>query len=172
MKTSIFVGTSVDGFIARADGALDWLPPEGNPSFEAFLATVDTVAMGRATFESVLKLGEWPYGAMPVFVLSSRELELPAIAGAAVERESGEPGEIAARLEARGVRHLYVDGGITIRRFLRAGLIHRLVITRVPVLIGEGIPLFGPLLGDVVLRHVATREYPGGLVESEYEVAG
>jgi dihydrofolate reductase len=82
----------------------------------------------------------------------------------------GEPAEILARLADRGFRHAYVDGGITIQRFLRAGLIQRLVITRVPILIGAGIPLFGELPHDVALQHVETRHYPSGLVQSEYRV--
>jgi dihydrofolate reductase len=82
----------------------------------------------------------------------------------------GTPAEIVSALEARGVHHIYVDGGITIQRFLRAGLIQRLIITRVPVLIGEGIPLFGSLPKDVRLRHVATLQYASGLVKSEYYV--
>jgi dihydrofolate reductase len=84
---------------------------------------------------------------------------------------SGEPAEIWSQLAARGIQHIYVDGGITIQRFLRAGLIQRLIVTRVPVLIGQGIPLFGALPQDVLLRHVATRQYAGGLVQSEYVVA-
>ena len=91
--------------------------------------------------------------------------------GAVVERMSGAPAEIVSQLAARGIRHIYVDGGITIQRFLQAGLIQRLIITRVPVLIGAGIPLFGALPRDIVLRHVATRQYPSGLVQSEYLVS-
>ena len=87
-----------------------------------------------------------------------------------VERMSGEPPEIVRQLADRGFKHVYVDGGITIQRFLSAGLIDRLVITRVPILIGAGIPLFGPVPGDIHLHHVATRCYNGGLVQSEYEV--
>jgi dihydrofolate reductase len=83
---------------------------------------------------------------------------------------SGEPCEIVTRLEARGFQHAYIDGGLTIQRFLAAGFIDRLVITRVPVLIGEGIPLFGPVLSDIPLHHVATRCHKGGLVQSEYEI--
>ncbi len=171
MRVSVFVGTSVDGFIARANGDLDWLPAGGNPSYDAFMATVDAVVMGRKTFEKVLTFGTWPYGEKPVFVLSTRPLELPALPGAVVEQVSGNPPEIVSQLAARGVRHLYVDGGITIQRFLRAGLIQRLIITRVPVLIGDGIPLFGALQRDIALRHIATRQYAGGLVQSEYVVA-
>jgi dihydrofolate reductase len=84
---------------------------------------------------------------------------------------SGAPAAIVSQLEARGIQHIYVDGGLTIQRFLQAGLIHRLIITRVPVLIGTGIPLFGPLQRDVSLKHVATRHFPSGLVQSEYAVA-
>jgi dihydrofolate reductase len=88
-----------------------------------------------------------------------------------VERLSGAPGDIVSRLAARGIQHIYVDGGITIQRFLQAGLIQRLTITRVPVLIGAGIPLFGATQRDIALKHVATRQFPSGLVQSEYEVA-
>jgi dihydrofolate reductase len=171
MKASVFIGTSVDGFIARRDGALDFLPPGGGEphGYEEFMATVDALVIGRNTYETVLAFDTWPYGNNPVIVLSTRPIA-PAPAGAAVEQMSGEPAEIVAQLEARGIRHIYVDGGITIQRFLAADLIQRLIITRVPVLIGEGIPLFGPLPNDVRLRHIATRHYQSGLVQSEYEV--
>ena len=173
MRISVFVGTSVDGFIARPGGGLDFLPPDGGEphGYVEFMATVDALVIGRKTYETVLGFDGWAYGTKPVFVLSTRPLA-PAPAGAVVERMSGEPAEIVARLAARGLGHLYVDGGITIQRFLRAGLVERLVITRVPVLIGQGIPLFGALPRDVRLRHVATRSYPSGLVQSEYTVEG
>ena len=170
MKTSVFVGTSVDGFIARVNGELDFLPPEPEPhGYDEFMASVDALVIGRNTFETVLGFVGWAYGAKPVFVLSTRPL--PAVPeGAVVERMSGEPAAILAALEARGIGHVYVDGGVTIQRFLQAGLIQTLIITRVPVLIGAGIPLFGALPRDVVLEHVATRQYASGLVQSEYAV--
>lgn len=172
MKASIFVGTSLDGFIARADGTLDFLPPDGGEphGYDEFIATVDALVMGRKTFETVLTFDTWPYGEKPVFVLSTRPLA-PAPPEVVVERMSGPPAEIVSQLAARGIRHIYVDGGITIQRFLQAGLIQRLIITRVPVLIGTGIPLFGALQHDIVLRHVGTRQYASGLVQSEYDVA-
>jgi len=171
VRASVFVGVSVDGFMARPNGDLDWLPPGGGEphGYEEFMATVDALVIGRKTFDTVLSFATWPYGAKPVFVLSSRTLA-PAPAGAAVEHLSGGPAEIVSRLAARGIGHIYVDGGITIQRFLRAGLIQRLVITRVPVLIGAGIPLFGATGRDIALRHVATRSYESGLVQSEYAV--
>ena len=101
--------------------------------------------------------------------MSTRQLDLLTAEGGLVEQMSGAPAEIVAQLKARGFKHAYIDGGITIQRFLAAGLIDRLVITRVPVLIRAGIPLFGPVPRDISLRHVRTRCYNGGLVQSEYE---
>jgi len=170
MSGSVFVGTSLDGFIARKDGSFGFLPDDPEPhGFEEFLASVDALVMGRNTFETVMGFDSWPYGEKRVVALSSRPLDLSRVKGK-VEQMSGEPAEIVAKLEASGARHLYVDGGITVQRFLRAGLIRRLIVTRVPVLIGDGIPLFGALPRDVRLKHVATRSFPSGLVQSEYEV--
>ena len=172
MKASVFIGTSVDGFIARRDGSLDFLPPGGGEphGYAEFMDAVDALVIGRKTYETVLAFDTWPYGEKPVFVLSTRSL-VPAPAGAVVEHLSGDPARIMSQLDGRGIKHVYVDGGITIQRFLRAGLIQRLIITRVPVLIGDGIPLFGSLPCDVRLEHVATRHYSSGLVQTEYRVA-
>jgi dihydrofolate reductase len=171
VKLSVFCGVSVDGFLARPNHALDFLDAGGQEphGFEEFYGCVDVVVIGRRTFEVVLTFGKWPYGKKPVVVLSSRPLDFSAVKGGVVEQMSGEPGEIVKQLRARGFKHAYIDGGITIQKFLAAGCIDRLVITRVPVLIGAGIPLFGPVPQDVSLRHVATRCYKGGLVQSEYE---
>ena len=164
---------SVDGFLARRDDTFDFLlvgeqAPHG---FEEFLASVDVVVMGRRTFEVVLRLGHLAtYGKKPMMVLSGRPLDFSSVKGGVVEQTSGEPTEIVKQLESRSFKHAYIDGGITIQRFLAAGLIDRLVITRVPVLIGEGVPLFGTVPRDISLRHVATHSYKGGLVQSEYEV--
>ena len=171
MNASVFIGTSVDGFIARLNGDLDFLPAGGGEphGYAEFMETVDALVIGRNTYEIVLAFETWPYAEKPVFVLSTRALA-PAPADAVVEHMSGEPAEIVSQLETRGIKHIYVDGGITIQGFLRAGLIQRLIITRVPVLIGEGVSLFGPLPHDVRLEHVATRNYPSGLVQTEYRV--
>jgi len=172
MNVSIFIGTSVDGFIARPNGALDFLPPGGGEphGYDEFMATVDALVIGRKTFETVLGFSAWPYGQKRVVVLSSRTIDFSRVRGGVVEQMAGPPGEIVHKLAAGGAHHLYVDGGNTIQRFLRAGLIERLIITRVPVLIGDGIPLFGTLPRDVRLSHVTTQYYPSGLVKSEYRV--
>jgi dihydrofolate reductase len=172
MKASVFIGTSLDGFIARLNGSFDFLPEGGGEphGYNEFMASVDTIVIGRKTSETVLPMKPWPYGKKRVVVLSSKPLEFSGIVGANVEQMSGPPAEIVSKLAASGAKHLYVDGGITIQRFLGAGLIQRLIITRVPVLIGAGIPLFGSLEKDIRLRHISTKQYPSGLVSSEYEV--
>lgn len=203
MQCTVFIGTSLDGFIARTDGAIDWLtdpgpdaPPAGAPGaaadeepggeghagagpggeepgdfgYHAFFDTVDALVMGRNTYETVRAFGEWPYGDKPVIVLTSREIEIPAGLAATVEAMNAPPREVVRRLGERGMRHLYIDGGRTIQRFLAEGLIQRLIITRLPILIGSGIPLFGPLDRDVRLRHLGTTAYRNGFVQSRYEV--
>jgi dihydrofolate reductase len=172
MLVSVFVGTSVDGFIARRNGDLDFLPADGGEphGYDEFIASVDTIVIGRKTFEKVLSFDSWAYGDKPVVVLSHRPLDLSGVEGS-VEQMAGSPVDITRSLAGRGLQHLYVDGGETIQEFLRARLVNRLTITRVPVLIGDGIPLFGPLPHDIVLRHLNTRQYPSGLVATAYEVA-
>jgi dihydrofolate reductase len=172
MQASVFVGVSVDGYIARVDGALDFLPAGGGEphGYEEFIASVDALIIGRHTYEVVLPFDPWPYAQMPVFVLSTKPLR-PAPKGAVVERLSGPPLEIVSILSGRGFKHAYVDGGLTVQAFLDARLIQRMTITRVPVIIGSGIPLFGATTRDIPLRHVATTQYGSGLVKSEYIVA-
>jgi dihydrofolate reductase len=177
MKASVYIATSLDGFIARENGDLDWLPGGGDAKagedygYKAFMNTVDVLVMGRNTYEKVLTFGEWPYGDKRVVVLTSRELHIPSHLARTVETMSCSPSEVVSRLSARGAKHLYIDGGKTVQGFLNAGLIQRLIITRVPVLIGRGIPLFGPLACDIKLRHIETRQFSCGLVQSTYEVA-
>ena len=171
MKVSVFVGTSVDGFIARPEGELDFLPAGGGEphGYNEFMATIDTIVIGSKTFETVLTLGAWPYEDKRVVVLSSHPVDLTAV-HRAVEQMAGPPAEIVSKLASRGSRHVYVDGGVTIQRFLQEGLVQSLTITRVPVIIGRGIPLFGMLPHDVRLHHVATQSYASGLVKTEYQV--
>ena len=172
MLASVFIGTSVDGFIARPNGALDFLPPDGGEphGYTEFFASVDALVIGRNTFETVLAFPQWPYAEKPVVVLATRPLDLSKVPGTHVEQMRGSPREVISTLEQRGIQHIYVDGGITVQRFLREGLIQRMIITRVPVLIGQGIPLFGSLPNDIRLQHVHTESYASGLVKTEYRV--
>jgi dihydrofolate reductase len=176
-QCAVFVGVSLDGFIARSNGDLDWLMGDGGGDsaeygYNEFIAGIDAIVMGRKTFEKVLTFDKWYYGNKRVVVLSNQPLDLSATQarGGVVEQMAGTPAEIVSKLAASGARHLYVDGGITIQQFLRAGLIHRLIISRLPVLIGDGIPLFGSLTRDIRLSHIATRTYSGGMVQSEYHI--
>lgn len=180
MKCSVYIAVSLDGFIARRDGSLDWLPQPGDAStgdggpgedygYAAFMASVDALVMGRGTYDFVRTVEPWPY-AKPVVVLSSGPLEIPTHLAERVTWMSGTPQEIVQALAARGAQHLYIDGGKTIQRFLADGRIDELVITRIPVLIGDGLPLFGPLPHDVPLRHETTQSFPDGLVQSRYTV--
>src|SRR5258708_7392338 len=168
MIVSVFVGTSVDGFIARQNGSYDFLPDRGGEphGYREFIGSVDTLVIGRKTFEGVLALPAWPYGGKNVVVLSSKLVDFSGVRGNTIRHMAGSPAAIVATLAAKGAQHVYVDGGITIQRFLRDGLVQRLIITQVPVLIGEGIPLFGSLSRDLRLRHVATQQYKSGLAKS------
>lgn len=173
MPVSVFVGTSLDGFIARLDGTFDFLSTGGGEEphgYEEFFASIDAVVMGRNTFEIVAAFHSWPFADKRVVVLSMRAVDLGRVRAGRIEQMSGEPAEIVAKLAASGAHHLYVDGGITVQRFISAGLVDRLTITRVPILVGTGIPLFGVVPRDIPLRHLATQTYRTGLVKSEYEV--
>jgi len=169
----VYIATSLDGFIARRNGDIDWLgkPPAGEDyGYKKFMDTVDILVMGRNTYEKVQSFGFWPYGKTPVVVLTTRPLVIPEELAPSVETMSASPADVVAQLAERGAKHLYVDGGKTVQAFLDAGLIQQFIITTIPVLLGEGIPLFGPLQHDIALRHVETRAFPTGVVQSGYEV--
>lgn len=175
IKSSVFIATSLDGFIARKNGDLDWLPGSDGQTgedlgYEQFIASVDTLVMGRNTYELVQTFGEWPYGGKRVVVLSSRFPKIPERLAEGVEGSSASPAELMRQLQRSGSTHVYVDGGKTIQSFLGANLIQEITITRIPVLLGEGIPLFGPLAGDIKLRHESTKAFDSGLVQSRYSI--
>ncbi len=174
MHASVYVATSLDGFLAGDDGDLEWLtgadPGDADYGFAEFLASVDALVMGRNTFDSVLATGKWAYGAKPVLVLSHRPLDLPNGFSGRAEVVNLSPRAVAAECDRRGFDHVYVDGGETIRSFLGAGLVRRMIITRLPVLLGSGIPLFGPVPADIDLALVGSTSYENGWIQDEYEV--
>jgi dihydrofolate reductase len=179
---SVFLGMSVDGFIARLDGTLSFLdggsPPEdgtapapddgegGDFGFSEFVGAIDAVLMGRSTYQFIQPFVDWPYQGKPVHVLSST-LEPGADDRITVHRSFD---EAVAALGAAGYRRVYVDGGRTVHSFLRAGLIADLTLSRVPVLIGTGLTPFGELAADIRLEHEHTRTFAGGMVQSTYRV--
>ncbi|BDB20466.1 dihydrofolate reductase [Pseudomonas sp. CYM-20-01] len=177
IKCSVFIAASVDGFIARPDGDIDWLHrPEyetaklNGVTYESFIATVDALVMGRKTLEKVLSFAEWPYEGTPVIALFHQPLQIPAHLEGKVEVMAGDVTSLVATLAERGMKHLYIDGGQTIQAFLEAGLMNELIITRIPVLLGQGIPLFSQIGRELELRHIGTHESDNGFVQSRYQV--
>ena len=178
MKISVYIATSLDGFIARENGDLDWLPgsdgSEGGSGedygYHQFMESVDVLVMGRHTYEMVIGFGEWPYEEKRVIVRSSKGVEIPEKLSKKVESKSCSPAELVEELRQTGAKHLYIDGGKTIQGFLNAGLIQEMIITLVPVLIGSGIPLFGKLNQDKKLELIENRSFDNGFVQSKYKI--
>lgn len=176
IKCSVYIATTLDGFIARKNGALDWLPgsdgaaSEEDYGYGEFFASVDALVMGRNTYELARTFSPWPYQGKRVIVLShAYPAALTSIAENA-EGTSAAPATLLQQLANAGVKHVYVDGGKTIQSFLAAGLIDEITLTRIPVLIGEGIPLFAALPHDIKLKHLHTRAFDNGLVQSKYQL--
>jgi len=176
----VFIATSLDGYIARRDGDIQWLtnPPEvrghssaqtvseGPKDYTAFMASVDHLVMGRGTYEKVLTFNAWPYGSKRVIVLS-RTLPTNDDDRITVTRTID---KILSLLDSRNARGVYVDGGKVIQEFLSQDLIDEITISRAPVLLGDGLPLFGPLTADVQLIHLGTTSSDGGMTSSLYHV--
>ena len=172
----VFIATSLDGFIARPDGGIDWLlegwPEVGHDyGFSEFMASVDGLIMGRGTFEKVQAFETWLYS-KPVVVLirTLRQRDVRDDLAGRVRISASAPKDVLAELEREGWKRAYVDGGQVIQSFLREGLIEDMVLTRIPTLLGEGLPLFGALAGDIRLTHLKTTTHTSGLVESHYAV--
>jgi dihydrofolate reductase len=172
----VFIATSLDGYIARPDGDIDWLLQRDDPAedhgYAAFIADIDVIVMGRGSYEKVSSFDSWPY-ALPVLVLSQQLADTPVPDTLLKKvRFSGlSPRDAMNDLARQGVRRVYVDGGQVVQSFLREGLIEDMVITTVPVLIGDGRPLFGALPRDQGLALVSSRSFPSGLVQSTYRLA-
>ncbi|HZW23355.1 dihydrofolate reductase family protein [Noviherbaspirillum sp.] len=177
LRCSVFIATSLDGYIARSDGSIDWLEAANatvtqgeDCGYGAFMSSVDVLVMGRGTFETVLSFPAWPYGDKPVWVVSRTLKSLPATLPPQVRLMNDSPREIVAIAGQCGHQRLYVDGGQLIQAFLRDGLITDLTITTIPVLLGAGRTLFGTLSRDVTLKLASSKSYPFGFVQSTYQV--
>lgn len=170
----VFIATSLDGFIARPDGTLDWLLSRDDPTedhgYDAFIARMDCIVMGRGTYEAVLRFPEWHY-TLPVLVLSSTLTTIPDHLQDRVTVAHLSPTDAMDHLATQGHRRAYIDGGQLIQSFLRARLIETLTITTAPVLLGRGRPLFGDLPADIPLTHDTTTAFPSGLVQSTWRIA-
>ncbi|GMU60196.1 MAG: deaminase [Myxococcaceae bacterium] len=165
--THVFLATSVDGFIARTDGTLDWLDAVQRKGedygYARFFRRVDTVVIGRNTYDFVRTLEEWPYGDKRCVVLTHR----PVKPKAHETFSAGAPGALVSRLARLGARRIYVDGGRVISRFLAAGLIDELTISQIPVLLGHGVRLFQDGM-ERRLKLARTKSFPSGLVQTTW----
>ena len=172
-SNKVYIATSLDGFISDKEGGIEFLDtfPEINTvdtGYHTFIADIDAMVMGRATFEKVLSFGiEWPY-TMPVFVLSNTLKEVEDKYKDKVHLLNGSVGEVLAQIHQKGYHRLYIDGGSVIQDFLRADRIDEMVITTIPVLLGEGIPLFGSLAEPLVFECVETKHYIGKVVQGRF----
>jgi dihydrofolate reductase len=178
MNTSaitLYIATSVDGYIADVEGGVDWLEEfhsesatdEDVEGFSEFFETVDCLVMGATTYEQVLGFGEWPYGDTPTYVFTHRNLS-PATD--AVRFVDGRIAGIVPDLRGR-YEHVRVVGGAQLAQaFLQYRELDTLRLSLIPVLLGDGIPLFGGDYERQRLRLVETRPHDSGIVEHHYEV--
>lgn len=173
MPNFVFIATSLDGYIAKTDGSLDWLFEIPNPDssdfgYNDFINKIDAILMGRITFEKVLTFGSWPYN-KPVFVLSNSIKQIDKELNGKVEIVSGELKSILDKLHNRGIHNIYIDGGKTVSNFVNKDLIDEMIITRIPVLLGGGIPLFHKSDFELKFEHIKTEVYNNALVQSHYK---
>jgi len=173
MKNIVYIATSIDGFIARENGNIDWLmdipnPNENDFGFNEFMERIDAIVMGKNTFEMVLSFSEWPY-IKPVFVLSNTLEVIPDNLSQKAEIIKGDPKRIIKELNSRKYKNLYIDGGITIQNFLNLELIDELIITRIPILLGKGIPLFSEISNEQKYEHITTEVFNNKIVKSRYK---
>ena len=175
LRVSVFIATSVDGFIARPDGDVEWLheiePLEDgdDAGYSEIFNNVDALVMGRGSFEKVLEF-DWPYGTKPIIVLSRSLTSVPEKLRDSVKIDRSTPQELVEKLSQAGYKRIYLDGGKVIQSFLREGLVDDMVLTTIPVLIGEGLPLFGHLEKDIKLRLLDSQSWNNGLVQTTYQV--
>lgn len=177
IKVSAYFAASLDGFIGKEDGSLDWLDeagtriPKGEDcGYQKFMDSVDTLIMGRKTFDQVLTFGPWHYGETPVIVLSRTPISFPPEIPATVSHSSESPATICKRLANSGIKHVYVDGGATIQGFLVAGLIDEIIVTVIPVILGGGISPFGKFEPQIELTKLTAEIYDFGFIQVRYSV--
>ena len=171
MKVSVYIACSVDGFIARQNGDLDWLPQEPTEDgedygYQEFISSIDCMLMGFNTYKKLLEFDEWPYDIPVVVMTSTKMAEIPGRA----RFTSATPLEVYRDLESRGLKRIYLDGGLLIQSFLQENLVDDLIITTIPVLIGQGRPLFGNLKQDKKLAHLKTQSFSSGMVQTHYRI--
>ena len=185
MKCSAFIAISADGYIATADGGVEWLELAGNSEtgdreqfgsagFEAYIASVDCMIMGRKCMEKISSFNltpeQWPYGDARIIVLSNTIKTPPENLNGKVEIYSGEISALISKLENDDFQHAYIDGGTTITNFINLKLINEMTITRAPILLGDGLPLFGKTKQPIKLEDAQATAYPNDYIQVKYRV--
>jgi dihydrofolate reductase len=183
MKCSVFIATSADGYIASLDGGVDWLHTAGNThadmkdddlGFSAYIDSVDCMVMGRKCMQMIASMNltpdQWPYGDMPIYVLSHSITAVPEHLPDNVTMYSGGIEALIQHLEQQNLKHAYIDGGATINSFINLKLINSMILTQAPILLGEGIPLFGKTNHLVKLSNPTARTAVNDFVQVTYEV--
>jgi dihydrofolate reductase len=183
MKCSVYIATSADGYIATLEGGVDWLHTAGNKEvdmgsedmgFKAFMGSVDCMIMGRKCMDMISSMNltpeQWIYGDMPIVVLSNTIKESPENLHGKIEMYSGDISKLIYNLEKRGFKHAYIDGGATITSFINLELIDEMIITKAPLLLGEGIPLFGKIKNSVKLNNAKATVYKNEFIQIKYDV--
>jgi len=175
IRLSVFIATSLDGYIARLNGKLDWLEMNKDQrkdedfGYQNFISSVDCIVMGRNSFEKAVSFPEWPYPNKRVIVLSRRWKQIPDQFADLAELYSGKVELLTVELQNQGVRRVYVDGGLTIQSFIQQGLLTDMTVTRLPILLGKGIPLFGNTDRDIELKLEKVKSFESGFVQSTYQ---
>lgn len=185
MKCSVYIATSVDGYIAREDGSIDWLESSGKQDAEMgenadmgfghFISSIDCLIMGRKTMEMLASFNltpeQWPYRDVRIIALSNTVKEPPENLKHKVDMYSGDLMKLISKLEREGCKHAYIDGGKTIQAFLNLKLINEMTITLIPVLLGQGKPLFGTTTQDIKLEEAEATAFPNDSVQVQYKVS-
>ena len=190
MKCSMFIAPSVDGFIAKEDGGVDWLETVGdsvskidekselmkyfNDSFKNYMKSIDCMIMGRKLMEVLssfnLSPEQWPYGDIRIIAISDTLNKVPKNLSKYVEMYSGSIPTLISKLEKQGYKKAYIDGGITITSFFNLGLINEITLTLAPILLGRGIPLFGNFSKQIKLTDAKATAFPNNFIELKYKV--
>lgn len=170
-QISVYIATSMDGYIAKENDGLDWLENINSPGchedygFNEFLSSIDTMVMGRGTYKIASSVEDWPYKNKRVVVLST---SLPEVRKDA-ELYKGDINRLVQKLHTEGTKHIYIDGGATISQFIDAGLVDQMIISIIPVILGKGISLFKNLVNESWYELVSAQPYPNGLVQLKYQ---
>lgn len=172
-RNIVFIATSIDGFIADKDGGIDWLNSVPNPNnddmgYVNLINRIDAIVMGRTTFEMVCSFDiDWPY-TKPVFVLSTTLQSVPDKYKEHVQIVNGTLVEILEQINAKGFLKLYIDGGRTIQSFLKEDLIDELILTKIPVMLGGGIPLFAEMPKPLSLEYIKSEVFLDAITQDTY----